>query len=106
MAGVVDELQMILSTVPEDAKVIPGHGAQASIADVRRSLHTLQGKRDAVQRQVRVGKTLDEIRKMNVLSPWQTGYGLGEPCVPHKPCDHLDSEFYLTEFYRALATPN
>ena len=91
--------------MPGNAKVIPGHGAQASIADVRRSLQVLQGMQDAVQQQVRAGKTLDEIRQMNVLSPWRHGYGLGEPCVPYKPCDHLDSEFYLTEFYRALTAP-
>ncbi len=102
MAGIIDELRKIVSLVPEDAKVIPGHGAQASISDIRRSLKTLEDIRGAVERPVRAGKTLDEIRKMNVLSRWSDAFG--EPCIPHTPCDHLDSEYYLTMFYQALTT--
>lgn len=100
MVGIIDELHRITDLVPEDAKVIPGHGAQASISDVRHSLQSLERMRDAVQRQVRAGKTLDEIREMNVLSPWDDAFG--KPCIPHMPCDHLDSNFYLNGFYTAL----
>ena len=102
MTGLVDELRKIVSLVPEDAKVIPGHGAQASLNDMRRSLKTLEGMKEAIERPVRAGKTVDEIRKMNVLSPWADAFG--EPCIPHTPCDHLDAEYYLTMFYRALTT--
>ena len=84
-------------------KVIPGHGAQASIGDIRHSMQTLEGMRDAVLRPIRAGKTLDEIRAMNVLSPWKEA--LGKPCIPHMPCDHADAEYYLTELYTALTTP-
>jgi glyoxylase-like metal-dependent hydrolase (beta-lactamase superfamily II) len=100
MTGVIDEMRTIESAVAEDAKVIPGHGAQASMKDVRRTRQVLQGMRDAVQQQIRAGKTLDEIRKMNVLSAWKDHFGA--PCVPNVPCDHLDSESYLRNFYRAL----
>lgn len=106
--GLIEALQTITRLVPEDAKVIPGHGEQASIADVRHSLQVLEGMRDAIETQIRAGKTLDEIRKMDVLRPWKNTFG--EPCVPHTPCDHLDAEFYLTRFYEALtaapAPPN
>ena len=100
MTGVIDELRKIASLVPEDARVIPGHGTPASIGDVRRSLKSLEGMRDAIEQPVRAGKTLDEIRKMNVLSPWNKEFG--EPCIPHTPCDHLDSEYFLTMFHSAL----
>jgi glyoxylase-like metal-dependent hydrolase (beta-lactamase superfamily II) len=100
MTGVIDELRKIVSLVPEHAKVIPGHGAQASIGDVRRSLKTLEGIKAAIEPPVRAGKALDEIRKMNLLSAWKDAFG--EPCIRHAPCDHLDSEYYLTMFYRAL----
>lgn len=100
MLGIIQELQRIIQAVPEDAKVIPGHGTQASIGDVRRSLQVLEGMRDAIQRPLLAGKSLDEIRAMNVLSPWKDT--LGEPCVPHVPCDHQDAEAYLRSFFTAL----
>jgi len=105
MVGIIDELRKIVSVMPEDAKIIPGHGAQASISDVRHSLKALEGIRDAIERPVRAGKTLDEIRSMNVLAPWNEFFG--EPCIPRTPCDHLDSEYYLKMFHKALtpATP-
>jgi cyclase len=56
MTGVIDEMRTILSVVPEDAKVIPGHGAQGSMKDVRQSLKILQGMSDAVQQPIRSGK--------------------------------------------------
>jgi hypothetical protein len=70
--------------------------------DVRQSPQILEGMREAVQQQIRSGKTLDEMRKMNVLSAWQDHFGA--PSVPNVPCDHLDSESYLRSFYRALTT--
>jgi cyclase len=105
MLGVIEALRKIVSLVPEDAKVIPGHGPQASLSDVRRSLKALEGIRDAIERPVRAGKTLDEIRAMNVLTPWNEFFG--ESCIPRTACDHLDSEYYLRMFHKALtsATP-
>ncbi|HEV2703664.1 MAG TPA: MBL fold metallo-hydrolase [Steroidobacteraceae bacterium] len=100
--GVIDELRTILSLVPADAKIVPGHGTVAAIGDVRDALHTLEAMRDAIQQQIRAGKSLDEIRQMNVLSPWKDL--LGDLCDPHKPCDHIDSEFYLRAFFNELTT--
>jgi len=96
----VEELRKITGVATEDTKIIPGHGAQASIADVRRSLKSLDDMKNAIEQPLHAGKTLDEIRKMNVLSPWNDAFG--PPCIPKTPCDHLDSEFYLTSFYQAL----
>src|SRR5580658_409128 len=38
MVGVIDALRKIVELIPTDAKVIPGHGAQASMSDVPHSL--------------------------------------------------------------------
>jgi len=42
---------------------------------MRRSLKTLEDIRNAIEQPVRAGKTVDEIRKMNVLSPWNDVFG-------------------------------
>jgi len=101
MVGVTDELRKIVELIPADAKVIPGHGAQASMSDVRRSLQVLEGMKNAIQRQISAGKTLDEIQKMDVLSPWKDSYG--EPCdYSRGSCDHQDERSFVRGFYDAL----
>lgn len=102
MVGVVAELRKILELIPADAKVVPGHGAQASMGDVRHSLQVLEGMQKAIQFQVRAGKTLDEVLKMDLLSPWKDYFG--EPCEPQRPCDHIDAHFFVRNFYDALTS--
>ncbi len=101
MLGVIDALRKIVELIPADAKVIPGHGAQASMSDVRHSLQVLEGMQKAIQRQVSAGKTLDEIQRMDVLSPWKDSYG--EPCdYSQGGCDHQDERSFVKGFYEAL----
>lgn len=87
--GLADALRQIVKLVPDDAKVIPGHGPLASMSDIRRAIRILDEMRDAVALQVKKGKTLDELRAMKVLSPWQDAVGDA-------------AESYLRDFYAAL----
>jgi cyclase len=89
--GLADALREIVRRVPEDAKVIPGHGPQASMGDIRRAIRILDEMRDAVAVGVKQGKTLDELTKMKLLSPWQEALGAGD-----------DGSYYLRDFYNAL----
>lgn len=73
--GLADALRKIVALVPVDATVIPGHGAQASVSDIRRTITVLDGVENAIAQQVRAGKTLDEVRAMNVLEPWKDALG-------------------------------
>ena len=100
ITGLIDELKLFESMAPSDAKVIPGHGPPASMADVTAARKVLEEMRDAIQRQMASGKSLDEIRKMNPLAPWKQYYG--EPCDQTKPCNHVDADFYVKSFYDAL----
>jgi cyclase len=101
MVGVIDALRKIVKLIPEGAKVIPGHGAQASMNDVRHSLQVLEAMENAIQHQISAGKTLDEILKMDVLGPWKDSYG--EPCdFSRGPCDHQDERSFVRGFYDAL----
>jgi cyclase len=90
--GLPDELRRILELVPDDAIVIPGHGAQASMNDVRQVLAVLNDVQDAIAQQVRAGKTLDELKAMRILDPWKDSLG-----------DEL--EWTLMALYEALAAP-
>jgi cyclase len=101
MLGVIEELRKIVEWIPADAKVVPGHGAQASMSDVRHSLQVLEAMQSTIELQVRAGKTLDEIEKMDLLSPWRAFYGA--PCDPHRSCDHQDANSFVRSFYEALS---
>jgi cyclase len=87
--GLADALRRIVALVPEDAKVIPGHGPPASITDIWDTIRVLDEVEAAVAQQVENGKTLAELRAMNLLSPWSDALG-----------EELD--WCLENFYEAL----
>jgi len=87
--GLTEALRQIVKRVPDDAKVIPGHGPLSSMSDIRRAIRILDAMRDAVSLQIKKGKTLDELKAMKVLSPWHNAVG-------------DDEESYLRDFYAAL----
>ncbi len=88
--GLADALREIVKRVPGDAKVIPGHGPLASIGDIQRAIRILDEMKDAMVRQIKAGKTLDELRAMKVFRPWEGAIG-------------ADSvEPFLRDFYDAL----
>ena len=89
--GLADALRTIVALLPEDATVIPGHGPQASVADIRRTIAVLDGVQNAIAQQVRAGKTLDEVKAMNLLEPWKASLG-----------EELD--WTLMAFYDGLAS--
>ena len=101
MVGVIDALQKKVQQIPADAKVIPGHGAQVSLSDVCHSLQVLEGMQNAIQRHIGAGKPLNEILKMDVVSPWKDSYV--EPCdYSQGSCDHQDERSFVRGFYDAL----
>jgi len=51
--------------------VIPGHGPVSSLDDVRAYLGMLKETRDAVQKALQDGKTLDQMKQAKLLDPWK-----------------------------------
>ncbi len=79
LLGLIENLEAVLAVLPEDVKVIPGHGTVSTKADVRKFTEML---RDCVAR-VRAaraeGQTLAEMQERNVLAEYDT---LGKAFVP------------------------
>jgi cyclase len=93
MLGVTEQLRKIVAVMPDDVKIVPGQGPLASMNDVRKTIRTLDAMRDVIAAQVAKGKTLDQLREMNVLAPWQD-IVVG----PSRPN-------YLKSFYDCLTGP-
>ncbi len=73
----VRQLDAILAALPADAKIIPGHGPLAAVADLRAFRQMLFDSGETVRRQIKEGKTLDQIKAAglpNRFAPWTKGF--------------------------------
>ena len=69
--GMIAALEGAMSQLPADVKVIPGHGALATLDDVRGFVAMLKETRGVVEKSVKAGKTLEQLKQEKVLAPWQ-----------------------------------
>lgn len=69
--GMIDAVAKVISDLPPDVKVIPGHGAVSTLDDMRAYLEMLIQTRDAVQSALKEGKTLDQMKQAKLLDPWK-----------------------------------
>ena len=61
MLKLIASLEFLLPQIPEDAKVVPGHGGISSRADVAHGLDVLKRMKAVVEAGVREGKTLEQL---------------------------------------------
>lgn len=73
--GMIAALEGAMSQLPADVKVIPGHGPLSTLDDVRRFVTMVKESRSAVEKAVKAGKTLDQLKQEKVLAPWQKHSG-------------------------------
>jgi len=73
--GMIAAMEEVLPKLPSDVKVIPGHGAVSNLDDVRDYVKMLKDTRAAVEKGVKSGKTLDQLKQEKVLEPWKKWSG-------------------------------
>lgn len=76
----VRHLDAILAGLPADARIIPGHGPLAGAAELRAFRDMLAASADHVRKQIRAGRTLDQIKATALpadLEPWAGGFMKG-----------------------------
>jgi cyclase len=69
--GMIDAVAQVISQLPPDVKVIPGHGQVSTLDDMRTYLAMLKETRDEVQKALKEGKTLDQMKQGKLLGPWK-----------------------------------
>jgi len=69
--GLIANVEKVIATVRDDAKIIPGHGPLSDKAGLRKYVEVLKAARDAVQAGIAAGKTLDQLKAEKVLAPWE-----------------------------------
>jgi glyoxylase-like metal-dependent hydrolase (beta-lactamase superfamily II) len=70
--GMLAGVDKVLSTLPDDAKVIPGHGPLSDKAGLRAFAEVLRGTSNAVAKALAVGKTLEQMKSENILAQWDS----------------------------------
>ncbi len=89
--GMIDAVQQVISQLPPDVKVIPGHGPVSSVDDVRAYLAMLKETRDVVQKALKENKTLDQMKQAKLLGPWKKYSG-----------DFVNEDTFLETLYNSL----
>jgi cyclase len=77
VAGYVKNVADLLARIPSDAKVIPGHGALATVADLKKFQAMLVTTTDLVRAEIAKGMTLEEVKKAGLpeeWKPWATSF--------------------------------
>ena len=67
--GMTAAMEEVLPRLPADVKVIPGHGAVSNVEDVRQYIVMLKETRAAVDKGIKQGKTLAQLKQEKVLAP-------------------------------------
>lgn len=68
--GLIWNIEHVLPLIPDDAKVIPGHGPLSDKNGMRTFLAMLKGTTAAVERGIAGGKTLAQLKEEKVLAEW------------------------------------
>lgn len=71
VSGMIRALESAIARLPADVKVIPGHGALATIEDVKAFVTMLKDTRSAVAQGMKAGKSAEQLKEEKVLAAWQ-----------------------------------
>jgi cyclase len=76
--GMIAAVEKVMATVPADAKIIPGHGPLSTVADMKPFVAMLKDSMARVQKGIEQGKTVDQLKKENVLAGYESWGGPGK----------------------------
>ena len=74
--GLIANLEKVIAEVPDDAKIIPGHGPVSDRKGLRTFVAMLKGTSAAVEAAIAEGKSLDQMKADKVLAAWDS-WGAG-----------------------------
>jgi cyclase len=89
--GLIAALEELIPTLPPDVVVIPGHGVVSNLDDVRTFVKMLKETRAVVDRGIKRGKTLDQLKHEKILDPWKDWSG-----------EWITTDIYLETLYNDI----
>jgi glyoxylase-like metal-dependent hydrolase (beta-lactamase superfamily II) len=89
--GMIAGVESVISNLPGDVKIIPGHGNVSMLDDVRAYLQMLKDTREVVKDALRMNLTLDQMKAKKILDPWKKYSG-----------PFISEDAYLETVYNSL----
>ena len=89
--GLIKHVEELLTELPSDVKLIPGHGPLSDIDDLKTYHQTLVETTDLIRDQTGAGKSLDEIKAAGLPKKWRS-WGSG----------FISTERWIEIVYRSL----
>jgi glyoxylase-like metal-dependent hydrolase (beta-lactamase superfamily II) len=89
--GMIDAVEKVIGQLPPDVKIIPGHGPISNLDDVRAYLTMLKATRDLVAKEIKDGKTFDQMKQAKILEPWKKYSG-----------EFISADAFLETLYNSL----
>jgi cyclase len=93
--GLIDGVEKVIAQLSPDVKVIPGHGAISTLDDMRAYVKMLKETRDAVQKAIAEGKTMQHMQQAKILAPWSKYSG-----------DFVKEDTFIETLYNSLTGQN
>lgn len=90
--GMIAAVDDVIAKLPADVKVIPGHGPISTLDDMRKFSAMLKDTRAVVEKAMKQGKTLDQMKQEKILEPWQKWSG-----------DFIKTDAFIGTLYNDLA---
>ena len=95
--GMIAACADVIRTMPAGTRVIPGHGQLATLDDLREYLKMLEDTTAAVQKAIKAGQTLDQMKKDRILGAWSARYSPAKGFV--------DTDAFTESLYNSLNPP-
>jgi cyclase len=70
--GLIKNLEEIIPQLNAETKIIPGHGPLGTVDDLKKFLVMLKDSYAIVEKGVKQGKSLDQLKKENVLAKYDS----------------------------------
>ncbi len=93
--GLVKNIGELITKIPADAKLIPGHGPISTLDDLKSYYGMLQQTTEIVRGKIKAGKTLDQIKSEGLpaeWAPWGAGF--------------IKTDRWVETIYRSLTAKN
>jgi cyclase len=68
--GLITNVEKVIAALPDNVKVIPGHGDLSDKAGLQRFGDMLKGTSGTVERAIKAGRTLDQMKADKLLAQW------------------------------------
>jgi cyclase len=92
--GMIAACEDVLRRVPAAARVVPGHGEVAGVADLREYVQMLKDTSAAVADALKAGKTLTQMKQERILGRWSERYS--------PPNAFVDTDAFTETLYNSL----